>query len=60
MSSLHEQIGARFTDHDTRILLLALADHVEALERKVTQLEKFLPHHLQAPTVAQEDDAGRL
>jgi hypothetical protein len=37
--SLHEQIAARFTTDDTKILLLTLADHIEALEAKVEKLE---------------------
>ena len=56
--SLHEEIAARFTGQDTKILLLAMADHIDTLERKVEQLERFLPHHLHAPAVRtpKEDD----
>jgi hypothetical protein len=53
--SLHEQIAARFTEQDTKILLLTLADHIERLEAEVEQLKKFLPHHLPAPTAPKLD-----
>lgn len=63
--SVHEEISARWESHypeDLRALFLTLSDHIDTLERKVEQLERFLPHHLKSPTVPriEEDDIGRL
>lgn len=61
--TLHEAISARFVEGDAKSLLLELATHIDTLERKVEQLERFLPHHFKAPGIFKDDeidDAGRL
>lgn len=62
MSELPKIIACAFLEKNAERAMLHMADHIEALEKKVEQLERFLPQHLRAPTVPQppEDDVGKL
>jgi hypothetical protein len=64
--TLPEQIRDTITvattsEKEMKEACLLLAAHIERLEAKVEQLERFLPHHFQAPTALQAaDDIGVL